>query len=511
MQYNIRCMSMQFAMPHSQSTFPGAAWHLHFLDNPETAKNKTCMNIKKNQTYQIEIDQAAYEGKGIGFLDGKAVFVKNAAPGDVVKAKIHKLKKNYCEATLEEVITPSSLRVEPRCRHAAVCGGCSWQHLAYSEQLKIKTEHVREHLRRIGGFADIEVSPCIEADNIFYYRNKMEYSFGSRIWLPEKARKSDQTTCQPYCPGGMHPPGFFNFILNLEECHLQVPLSWQILNWLREYAEKHRIPPYDSRKKEGYLRNLIVRNGIRTEDIMVNIVTFVDQPDLFQSLAESLHKRFPQITTLVNNINDTPFPVAAGRCEKVCHGNGYITEKLGCLNFRIESNTFFQPNPEQAEKLYEKTLEFTELNPRDKIVDLYCGTGALTLFLAAKGASATGIEINRRSVRKAKENAALNQVSNCRFISGDIKDVLPGSDSAPLDRPDVLVADPPRAGIHPQVTEAIKQMGPRRFVYISCNSATLARDLNLLSEAYRPVAVQPIDMFPHTYHIETAVKLERIQ
>ncbi len=469
------------------------------------------MSIKKNQIHQLRIEQAAFEGKGVGFLEGMATFVKNTAPGDVVKVEIRKLKKNYCEAELQQIISPSLLRTEPRCRHAAVCGGCAWQHLQYSEQLKTKSDQVREHLRRIGGFRDIEVLPCMEAENTYYYRNKMEYSFGPRCWLPEKERKFDRKTKLPHCPGGLHPPGKFNFILNLEECYLQRPPSFQILQWLRDYAEKHGLPPYNSRHKEGYLRNLIVRNGINTDDIMVNIVTNLDEPAVFEPLADSLRHQFPVVTTIVNNINDTSSPAAVGRYEKIYFGDGYITEKLGEFNFRIESNTFFQPNPEQARKLYEKTLELAAPKPQDRIYDLYCGTGALSLFLAEKAASVTGIEINPLAVNKAEENAALNQVPNCRFITGDIKDILPRTNIEPSEGPDILIADPPRGGMHPQVVKTIKQKGPDRFIYISCNSSTLARDLKSLAAVYRPVTAQPIDMFPQTYHIETVVKLERIQ
>lgn len=464
--------------------------------------------LKKNQLFRIEIEDAAFEGKGIGHLDGMAVFIRNTAPGEVVDARIHKIKKKYCEALLEEIITPSPLRVHPKCRYAEVCGGCSWQHLAYPEQVKIKTAHIRDHLQRIGHFTNLPIASCIKADNIFYYRNKMEYSFGPRLWLPKKERHLAGPPRRPYCPGGLHPPGRFDLIINIEECHLQTPLSFKILAWLRDYAEQNKVPPFNPEEKQGFLRNLSIRNGINTSEVMINIVTFFSEPRIFQPLATALQRQFPEITTIVNNINNTASPITDGRHQKNYHGTGYITEKLGDLEFRIEANTFFQPNPEQAEKLYAKAVEFAELSPQDIVYDLYCGTGALTLFLAQKAAFAVGLEISRNAIEKAKGNAARNNISNCLFKTGDMKKIFQEDQIRRWGIPDVIVADPPRAGLHPQVIKQILEIRPRRFVYISCDSGTLARDLQSIAEAYHITAIQPIDMFPQSYHIETAAKLE---
>lgn len=466
------------------------------------------MAVKKGKTYQIEIEDAAYEGKGIGHIDGMAVFVKNTAPGDVVTARIRKKRKKYCEAQLEEIITPSSIRVEPTCRHADVCGGCTWQHVPYSEQLKFKTRHVADHLQRIGGFSDLHVEECLGSDRELNYRNKMEYTFGARRWLTEEEIKQGGDVEQKYFALGMHIPGRFDRILDLQECHLQDPISFRILDFVRAYALEHNLRPYDTHNKNGYLRNLMIRNATHTDDLMVNIVTYRNKPDQLTPLVDAIMEEFPEVTTIINNVNDTWSPTAIGRYEEVHHGPGYITEYIHGLSFRVEANTFFQTNTLQAEKLYEQALNYAEITPEDVVYDLYCGVGSLTLCLAQKAKKAVGIEISESSVEKANENAETNGFTNTHFEPGDMKDVFSDEVTEKYGKPDVLVTDPPRAGMHEDVIHQIRELRPERMVYISCNSSTLARDLSLLADLYSVEQVQPVDMFPQTYHIETVARLK---
>ena len=467
------------------------------------------MAVKKGKSYEIEITDAAFEGKGIGHLDGMAVFVKNTAPGDVVKARIRKKSKRHCEAQLEEILTPSDIRITPKCGHAEVCGGCTWQHVPYEEQLKFKTRHVSDHLQRIGGFDNLNIADCLGSERQFHYRNKMEYSFGARRWLTYDEIRHGADVEQKFFALGMHIPGRYDRILDLQECHLQDPVSYEILDFVRSYAINNELRPFDTHQKNGYLRNLMIRNAIHTDDLMVNIVTFKDKPDLFQPLADAIKEQFPQVTTIINNVNDTWSPTSAGRFEHVYYGPGYITEKIQDLSYRIEANTFFQTNTIQAEKLYEKTLEFAELKPDDLVYDLYCGVGSLTLALARNAGKALGIEVSSSSVKKARENAENNESDNSHFETGDIKDAFTDKLIDKYGTPDVLVTDPPRAGMHADVIEKIKEIKPQRMVYVSCNSSTLARDLAALSEDYSVDEVQPVDMFPQTYHIETVAKLTR--
>lgn len=467
------------------------------------------MAVKKGKSYQIEIEDAAFEGKGIGHIDGMAVFVKNTAPGDVVKARVRKKSKRYCEAQLEEIITPSSIRVEPICRHADVCGGCSWQHVPYSEQLRFKTRHVADHLKRIGGFTELEVAECLSSEHELNYRNKMEYTFGARRWLTYDEIKAGADVEQKFFALGMHIPGRFDRILDLQECHLQDPVSFRILDFVRDYAMEHELQPYDTHNKTGYLRNLMIRNAFHTDDLMVNLVTYRNKPEVFKPLSEAILEQFPEVTTLINNINDTWSPTAVGRYEEVYHGPGYITEKIHGLDFRIEANTFFQTNTLQAEKLYQTAIDFARISPDDLIYDLYCGVGSLTLCLAKQAEKVLGIEVSESSVQKARENSAANKLSNAFFETGDMKDVFSSEMNDKYGTPDVLVTDPPRAGMHEDVIHQIRELKPERIVYISCNSSTLARDLAMLSDLYSVDKVQPVDMFPQTYHIETVAQLTR--
>lgn len=465
--------------------------------------------MKKGAVTELRIQDAAYEGKGIGRVEDRACFVKNTAPGDLAKVRIIKKRKNFFEAQLTALLEPGPERVPPVCRHAETCGGCTWQHVSYKEQLRFKRQHMEDHLHRIGGLHAVQPLPTLPAPEQLYYRNKMEYSFGDRRWLTRAEIESGVTFEDKDVAAGMHAPGRFDRILNLEECHLQIPVSFELLDFVRSYALQHGISSYNPRQKTGFLRNLMIRNGHYTKDLMVNIVTSADEQETVGALSEALRERFPQITTIINNINDTPSPSSEGRYQKLLFGPGYIEELIGGNRFKIGPNTFFQTNTRQAEALYETAKSFAGLTSDDLVFDLYCGVGSLTLYIADAVKKAVGIELNPVSVENAVENAGINGIQNCAFETGDMKDVFTRTFIEKYGRPDVIITDPPRAGMHPDVVETLNELAVERLVYVSCNSATMARDLAALSDVYDIGTVQPVDMFPQTYHIETVAALRR--
>ncbi|OAN60710.1 23S rRNA (uracil-5-)-methyltransferase RumA [Balneola sp. EhC07] len=465
------------------------------------------MALKKGEEVTLEIESAAFRGKGVAKVDGLAVFVYGTAPGDVVKARIIKKKKNYREAKLLEVLEPSKDRIEPKCQHANVCGGCSWQHVPYAKQLEYKGQQVADHITRLGGLSDTIIHPAMGSESEFYYRNKMEYSFSNRRWLTREEINRDEFVDDSGFAAGMHAPGRFDKILNLNECHLQRKESFEILDFVRNYCIQHDIPPFDAMKHEGFMRHLMIRNSFHTDDFMVNLVTYQDDQELIKKLSDELLEKFPIITTIVNNINDTKSPTSIGRIEKVIHGPGYIVDKIGDHTFKIHPNAFFQTNTAQAERLYETAREFADLKDGEIVYDLYCGVGTLSLFMSQKAEKVLGIELVDVAVQNAKFNAKENNIGNVSFIKGDMKDVFTQEMVDKFGAPDVLITDPPRAGMHPDVVKRLKELKVPKLVYVSCDSSTMARDLKELAEVYDVQEVQPVDMFPQTYHVEAVAKL----
>lgn len=463
-------------------------------------------SLKKGAELTLTIVDAAFKGKGVAKVDGLAVFVAGTMPCDVVKARIVKRRKSYREAKLLEIITPSRDRITPKCQHANVCGGCSWQHVPYPKQLEFKTNQVRDHIQRIGGL-EIPVYPAIGSEREFHYRNKMEYSVSSKRWLTEDEIRSDDFVDDTSFAAGLHAPGRFDKILNLNECHLQRDESFQILQFVKEYCVEHGIEPFKVFEKEGFLRHVMIRTAFHTNDFMVNLVTFKDEPETIKALSDALLKNFPVITTVVNNINDQHNPTAIGRYERVVYGPGYIRDRIGDFEFKIHPNAFFQTNTAQAEKLYEVALEFADLQEGDIVYDLYCGVGTLSLYMSQKASKVLGIEIVEVAVENAKFNAAENGVENVSFVLGDMKDVFTTEMVEEFGAPNVLITDPPRAGMHPDVVAKLCALKTPKIVYVSCDSSTMARDLKLLSEVYEVEKVQPVDMFPQTYHVEAVAKL----
>lgn len=467
------------------------------------------MSLKKGQTIELTIESTAFKGKGVAKHEGQAVFISGTAPGDIVEARIIKKKKRFLEARLLNILKPSPDRIQPKCSHANVCGGCTWQHLPYSIQLGHKEQHVRDHIQRIAQI-DTEITlPIVPCGDDFYYRNKMEYSFSTRRWLTDEEINSDQFVDDNGFAAGLHAPGRFDKILNLNECHLQNLISFKILDHVRRYCLEHQIPAFDTYTRTGYMRHLMIRNSHHTNDLMVNIVTYQEDKDLIDGLSSSILNSFPEVTTIVNNVNDMPTPTAIGRYETVIFGPGTITDHIGKFSFKVDANAFFQTNTAQAEKLYTIARQLADLKPDDQIYDLYCGVGTLSLFMADAVKKVTGIELVDVAIENARFNATENGVDNCEFVLGDMKDTFNDDFMQKHELPDCIITDPPRAGMHPDVVQKLTELKVPRIVYVSCNPSTMARDLKILKEFYTVDYVQPVDMFPQTYHIEAVTRLTR--
>lgn len=463
--------------------------------------------VKKGSEITVQMSVAAYEGKCVGKLDGMAIFVGNTAPGDIIRAQITRKKSNFAEGRLLEILEKGPDRIVPKCQHAYHCGGCTWQHVSYEEQARFKRGHVRDHIHRIGKLTYVEPLPTLASEKQFHYRNKMEYTFSDMRWLTPEEISSGNEFDRKGVALGLHVPGRYDKILDLQECYLQDAISFEILDWLRKYSVQHKIEPWNTHQRTGFLRNLMIRNAFHTQDLMVNLVTYTDEPELMKHFTEDLLHAFPMVSTVINNVNDTFSPTSIGRYEKVYHGPGYITEFIGPYSFHINANAFFQTNTPQAEALYETARQFADLQEGDVVYDLYCGVGSLSLYMSEKASKVVGIEINEVSIMNAEANRDRNGVSHCYFEQGDMKDVFTKAIIQKHGKPDVIITDPPRAGMHEDVVRHLNELAVDRLVYVSCNSATMARDLEILNEVYEIEAIQPVDMFPQTYHIECVAKL----
>lgn len=472
------------------------------------------MEIKKDDIIEVTIESTGFEGKSVARMDGLVVFVEGAIAGDVVKAKVYRTKKKYAEAKMVELVTPSSQRTDARCKFFGTCGGCKWQHVSYATQLAYKQQHVIDALERIGGFKGLNILPIIASEEIFYYRNKLEFSFSEKPWRTEK----DMLTLQPQeglannFAVGFHVPQRWDKVLDIDECFLQSEISTRILNSVRAFALSNNIPAYSPSEENGYFRNLVIREGKNTGDVMVNVVTFQDSPEVMERLSAELTKQFPEITTIINNVTKRKSQVAVGEYEKIYYGEGIIHDTLGSFRFQISANSFFQTNTKQAENLYAIAKEYADLKPEMVVYDLYCGTGSIGISISDSVQQVIGIELIESSILNAKKNAELNRIDNCEFIAGDLKDLLTKDVEwrKQYAQPGVIIVDPPRSGMHPKAVEELGKMQVPTIVYVSCNPTTLARDLQILVPfGYTIEKVQPVDMFPHTYHIECIVKLLR--
>ena len=461
------------------------------------------LNIKKRDIVELEISDLAYGGKSVAKLDGLVVLIKGGAgvyplttsgiPGDIVKVEIVKRKSNFAEAKILEIVKESDLRTKPVCSHFGLCGGCSWQDLKYEEQLKFKTKQVKESLKHIGGFSDFPIQEALGSDEMFYYRNKMEYAFA-----PDPNKQLIL---------GLHPRERFDKVFDLKECFLQSEKANQIVDFVREFAKQKKLIPYDFKERSGFLRFLAIREGKNTGMTMVNLVTNKGEFPFKDEFSSRLVSNFPFIKSIVRNINSKLANIAVGEEEELLGGERTITERLGKFKFEISSNSFFQTNTRQAEKLYEIVLNMADLKGDESVLDLYCGTGTISIFLSQNAKKVVGVESVKESVENAQRNAELNGVTNCEFVCGEVKKVLAKLvDDKQI--PDLVVVDPPRVGLHKHVVKSLLKMRAPKIIYVSCNPSTLARDLKILCEEwYKLERVQPIDMFPHTYHIEAVVEL----
>ncbi len=465
--------------------------------------------MSNNNEIILKIDSLSAEGKGVARSEGKVFFVDGGVPGDVVRCIELKLKKNYGNARVIEVLEPSQNRVQPRCKYFGTCGGCKLQYLDYISQLEFKYKNVVDAFERIGGIKNPNVLPVIGSSNDYFYRNKMEFTFSRQRWLFEEEK--DYTSEEKTCFGlGLHVPKHFEKVVDINECWLQSKLSNTILDTVRKFVKEKCLTIYSTKVHEGYLRHLVIRTSEATGEIMVNLVTTYDEPDTMVALANLLKKEVPQITTIVNNITDRKSMVAFGDSEKIYYGSGCIHESLGNYRFRISSNSFFQTNSKQAERLYSTVKDFANLSGSENVYDLYSGTGTIAIYISDMAASVVGIESVESSIQDAVNNSVLNNINNCDFILGELKDRLTKNTDwfHEHPKPDVVVIDPPRSGIHSKVINEISILQPKRIVYVSCNPPTQARDVRSFMESgYVVEKIQPVDMFPQTFHIESVALL----
>ena len=460
--------------------------------------------LHRHQEIETTIEKVAYGGQGIAHHDNFVVFVENAIPGDRMKVRLRKVKKSHAFAYPVELMEPSSLRIEAPCSHFGFCGGCKWQNLEYQTQLEFKKQHVMESLEHIGDIQAQTVEDVIPSPLIFGYRNKMEFSFSENRWLPPEELANPEIDKHQFSVG-FHVPRFFDRIIDIEKCWLQDDQLNRILQFSKTYFKDAGISVYNNRTHEGILRYLVIRKSFAFGQIMVNIVTFESIQEELHQFAEKLVAEIPSVTSVVNNVNPRFAQIAAGDEESLIYGDPIIREKLGGYTFEISANSFFQTNSLQAENLYH-AIESLAGEKGKTIWDLYSGTGSIAIFLSSMAERITGFELLESSVEDARRNAKLNRVDNCEFVAGDIRFSM-GQHSQT--KPDMIVCDPPRSGMHPDVVKKLMEVSPQNIVYVSCNPTTLARDLTILKEQYRLEKVQPLDMFPHTYHIEAVCRLKK--
>jgi 23S rRNA (uracil1939-C5)-methyltransferase len=462
----------------------------------------------KNPFYtKIRIESIGAEGKAIARIDDMVVFTRLVIPGDVVDLQVIKKRKSYQEAVVTKIHEYSEDRTEAFCRHFGVCGGCKWQYLPYQKQLHYKQKQVEDQLRRIGRINSPAVSPILGSENSTFYRNKLEFTFSNKRWLTNEEIRSEEPITDANALG-FHIPGLFDKVINIEECWLQRSPSNEIRNYIYEYALENQLEFFDIKEKKGFLRTLIIRTGARNE-LMVIVSFYKENTSAREGLLKALLNRFPEITSLLYVINPKGNDTITDQNVEVFAGREFIYEEMEDLKFKVGPKSFYQTNSDQAYNLYNVVRNFSGLTGTETVYDLYTGTGTIANFVARNAKKVIGIEYVPEAISDAKENSLLNHINNTYFYSGDIKDVLSRDFAESNGNPDVIITDPPRAGMHADVVKKIMDLAPRKIVYVSCNPATQARDLLLLSHLYNTVAIQPVDMFPHTHHVENVVLLEK--
>lgn len=454
----------------------------------------------------VKIEAVAAEGKSLAHVDGTVVFVEFAVPGDIVNVKVTKKKKNYMEGFILEIVKPSEDRLQPFCEHFGICGGCRWQPLPYAMQLKAKQQQVWDQLVRIGHLEIPDISPILPSDKTKYYRNKLEFTFSNKRWIYNN-EDPDSLTDEERLGLGFHVGKFFDKVLDIKHCSLQPEPSNEIRLFIREYAVTHNLEFYNIRENTGFLRNIIIRNN-QVGDVMLTVCFAYDDQDKIVPMLDAIAVEFPQIKSLHYVINEKLNDSISDLDCILYKGEDAIWETMGKLKFKIGPKSFYQTNSEQAYKLYSVAKEFTALTGNEVVYDLYTGTGTIAQFISDKASKVIGIEYVKEAIEDARINAEANGITNCTFFDGDMKDILTADFIKEHGKPEVMIIDPPRAGMHPDVVKVIMEAAPERIVYVSCNPASQARDLAMMSPMYEITAVQPVDMFPHTMHVENVCALK---
>ena len=465
-------------------------------------------NRKKNPILieKIEIIDTANKGKSIAKHDDRVIIVDNGVPGDICDISVYKRRRKYWQAEIKKIHKYSQYRVTPKCEHFGICGGCKWQNMQYNSQLKFKEKEVLNNLKRIGKIDTTNHEKIIGSKEDYFYRNKMEFTFSNKRWLSKEEIKSrikitDRNAC------GFHVPGMFDKIINLNHCYLQKEPSNRIRLSINKFSKKNKFSYFDIREKKGFLRNLIIKNSSKG-DLMVLMQFYENNKKNIKLLMNHLKDSFSEITSLLYTVNQKANSTIYDQEIILFHGKEYIQEELDGLLFNIGAKSFFQTNSNQAKILYRKTKELANIKKNEVVYDLYTGTGTIAQFVANSAKKVIGIDSVIEGIEAAFINAKQNNITNCSFYCGDMKEIFSEHFIKKNGHPDIIIADPPREGIHKKVIEQILKIKPNRIIYVSCNSATQARDINILSDIYKIKKIQPVDMFPQTHHVENIVSLE---
>jgi 23S rRNA (uracil1939-C5)-methyltransferase len=462
---------------------------------------------KKPLLENIEITDIGAEGKALAKADGRVIFVRGGIPGDIMDVQIIKRRRRYIEGIPLHIHKYSEMRTIPFCKHFGICGGCKWQHLEYSKQLEYKQKQVAEQFQHIGDLSVPSVNPILPAPENQYYRNKLEFTFSNRRFLL-KEEIDNKGHIEQSDALGFHVTGLYDKVVNIEHCYLQKDPSNDIRNRLKSFADNEQLPFFDIRNQTGFLRNLIIRTS-SLHEVMVIVSFFYDDKEQVPKVMNFLSQTFPEISSLMYVINPGGNDNITGLEPTCWKGNPYIHEKIETLTYQIGPTSFYQTNSQQVVNLYRKIKEFTELNGNEVVYDLYTGIGTIALYLADAVKKVIGIESVHEAVENARINASLNNINNAVFYTGDMKDILSPTFIRENGMPDIIILDPPRAGVHPDVIKTLSTVAPQKIIYVSCNPATQARDINMLGSQYTIFMVQPVDMFPHTHHLENITLLTK--
>lgn len=483
----------------------------YFYFSISFAAEQTKQGMKRKKKFVLEdlaVTTYAAEGKALGRVNGKVVFVEGAVPGDVADVFITRNKKDWAEGKAITIKEFSKERVEPFCIHFGVCGGCKWQMLPYKKQLEYKEQEAIEAFKRIGHLKDILVLPIIGSHKTIHYRNKLEFTFSSKKFLTKEQFEELKDDEWPGGALGYHVPKLYDKIIDIYECWLMDDVNNKIRNSIREFAISNNYSYYNIKEHSGWLRNIIIRN-CESGELMVNLIFGYDDKKEQERICNFLLEQVPSITTLLYTINAKWNDSIYDLNPQIVFGKGYVIEKLGDYNFKISTKSFFQTNTKQAEKLYDVVKDFATLSENEIIYDLYCGTGSIGIFLSKHAKKIIGVDVTAEAIHDATENAALNNINHAFFFCGDVIEICTDEFFGLHGPPDVIIVDPPRAGLHAKLIQKLIEIAPAKIVYVSCNVATQARDLQLLSEKFSVEKLQPVDMFPHTHHIECVAELRR--